>query len=191
MRQPADLQQLVAAHGALLRLERDTRDPYGKRAYRMIINETRTRPQVVKYLTNKWGCEDCAKTFIADAVLLHKTGTSLEEMDVRCLVPAANVYIVHPSGDSNLIKCYIPQSLDSTGIHRPSRSVTWYSELGGGNWVNLPYGDNWITAAENLYWEMKDRYGNPHRGGKVKVQFAFVPSGLPEETGESAWEVST
>jgi hypothetical protein len=191
MKQPADLQQLRDAHSALLRLERDTRDPYGKRSYRMIINETRTRAEVTQYLARKWGCEDCAKAFIADAVILHKTGTSLEELDVRYLVPAANVYIVRPSGDSDLIKCYIPQSLDPTGTRRSARAVTWYSELGGGTWVNLPYGDNWVTAAENLYWDMKKRYGNPHRKGKIKVRFAFVPSPLYEETGETAWEVST
>lgn len=131
MRQPADLQQLRDLHSALLRLERDTQDPTGKRADRMIVNETRTRGEVTQYLVRKWGCENCAKAFIADAVLLHETGTSLEELDVRYLVPAANVYIVHLSGDSDLIKCHIPQSLDSTGVHRPSRSVTWYRKWAG------------------------------------------------------------
>jgi hypothetical protein len=191
MKQPADLQQLRDAHSALLRLERDTQDPYGQRAYRMIVDGTRTRPKVVKYLTNKWDCEDCAKTFIADVLLLHKTGTPPEELDTRYLVPAANVYIVHSSGESDLIKCYIPQSLDPIGTRRSARAVTWYSELGGGTWVNLPYGANWITAAENLYWDMKRRYGNPHRGGKVKVRFAFVLSPLFEETGQTAWEIDT
>jgi hypothetical protein len=191
MRQPEDLQQLTAAHGALLRLDQDTRDPAGRRAYRWLIKGARTRPKVVRYLTKKWGCEDCARAFTADVALLQRLGTPPGKLDVRQLVPAANLYVIHAHGEEELIKCYIPQALDPTGMRRTSRAVTWYSELGGGSWLNLPYGDNWLTAAEKLHHELKQRYGNPARHGKVRIKFSFVPSPLQTASGESAWEVTT
>jgi hypothetical protein len=191
MRQPKDLQQLISAHGALLRLDQDTRDPAGRSAYRGLIEGTRTRPNVVRYLTKKWGCEDCARNFCADVALLQRLGMPDEELDTRYLVPAANVYVFTARGEEELIKCYIPQALDPSGLRRTSRAVSWYSELGGGTWLNLPYGSSWITAAEKLWYELKRRYGNPARHGKVRIKFSFVPSSLQTASGESAWEATT